>query len=96
MAVDEIYSNICYYSKAGEVTVSCEFIGPEARISFTDNGVPYNPLENPEPDLNAEPRERPIGGLGIYIVRKTMDKVTYKYEYAQKQNHLIIMKIRDK
>lgn len=96
VAVDEIYSNICYYSKAGEVTVSCEFIGSEARISFTDNGVPYNPLENPEPDLNVEPRERPIGGLGIYIVRKTMDRVTYKYEYAQKQNHLVIMKIRDK
>lgn len=95
VAADEIYSNICRYSGASEMTISCEFSGPEARISFTDNGVPYNPLENPEPDLNAEARERPIGGLGIYIVRKTMDKVTYQYEYAQKQNHLIITKKKE-
>lgn len=92
VAVDEIYSNICRYSGAKKAAVSCLVQGGKAKITFTDNGVPYNPLEKPDPDVTAGAEERPIGGLGIYMVKKTMDVVTYEYEYTEKQNRLCIMK----
>lgn len=92
VAVDEIYSNICHYSQATESAVSCLVADGRARITFTDNGIPYNPLEKPDPDITAGVEERPIGGLGIYMVKKTMDIVTYEYEYDEKKNKLTIMK----
>lgn len=92
VAVDEIYSNICRYSQATESEVSCSVAGGRAKITFTDNGIPYNPLAKPDPDTTAEVGERPIGGLGIYMVKKTMDIVTYEYEYVEKKNKLCIMK----
>lgn len=92
VAVDEIYSNICRYSQASKAAVSCLVTGNRARITFTDNGIPYNPLEKPDPDTTAGVGERPIGGLGIYMVKKTMDIVTYEYEYVEKKNKLYIMK----
>ena len=92
VAVDEIYSNICRYSGAKKAAVSCLVQGGKAKITFRDNGVPYNPLEKPDPDVTAGAEERPIGGLGIYMVKKTMDVVTYEYEYTEKQNRLCIMK----
>lgn len=92
VAVDEIYSNICRYSQATKAAVSCLVTENRARITFTDNGIPYNPLEKPDPDTKAEVGERPIGGLGIYMVKKTMDIVTYEYEYVEKKNKLCIMK----
>lgn len=92
VAVDEIYSNICNYSKAEESSVSCLVTADAVKITFTDNGMPYNPLKNPEPDVTADMEERPIGGLGIYIVKKTMDAVDYEYEYAEKKNRLTIIK----
>lgn len=92
VAVDEIYSNICRYSGAEKAAVSCLVQGGRAKITFTDNGIPYNPLEKPDPDVTAGAEERPIGGLGIYMVKKTMDIVTYEYEYTKKRNRLCIMK----
>lgn len=92
VAVDEIYSNICYYSKATETTIFCEADEKEIKIIFTDDGVPYNPLEKPDPDVSAQARERLVGGLGIYMVKKTMDQVSYEYEYVQERNCLTIVK----
>lgn len=92
VAVDEIYSNICRYSRAEKAAVSCLVQGGRAKITFRDNGVPYNPLEKPDPDVTETIRDRPVGGLGIYMVKKTMDIVTYEYEYTEKQNKLCIMK----
>ena len=46
-------------------------------LIFRDNGKPYNPLEQAQPDVEAALEERTIGGLGIFIVKKTMDRVTY-------------------
>jgi len=90
VAVDEIYSNICYYSQATEMWVSCEVGDEEARIIFTDNGIPYDPLGKPDPDPGA--KDPPIGGLGIYIVKKTMDQVVYEYEHSRARNRLTIVK----
>ncbi len=94
VAVDEMFSNICYYSGAQEVEVMCGVTEEEAKICFSDNGIPYNPLEKTDPDLKKEAHERPIGGLGIYIVKKTMDAVHYEYRYAENRNYLTIIKER--
>ena len=59
-------------------------------ITFTDSGTPFDPLKQKDPDVSLTAEERRIGGLGIYMVKKTMDDV--KYEYRDGQNHLTIIK----
>ena len=49
-------------------------------ITFIDRGVPYDPLSNADPNTGLSIEERDIGGLGIYIVKKSMDEITYAYE----------------
>ena len=50
---------------------------------MSDSGIPFNPLDNPDPDITLSAQERDIGGLGIFITKKTMDKVSYAYENGQ-------------
>lgn len=93
MAVDEIYSNICYYSGAGEVTVGVrvEEESVERRkvvLYFEDDGIPYNPLEKPDPDVEEPLEQRKAGGLGIYLVKKRMD--TMEYAFAGGRNCLTL------
>ncbi|MBQ0083279.1 MAG: ATP-binding protein [Clostridiales bacterium] len=95
VAIDELFSNIAYYAynpEIGEATVRVEVTeDPLAvRISFIDNGVPYDPLAKADPDITLSAEERDIGGLGIYMVKKTMDDITY--EYKDGQNILTIKK----
>ena len=85
VAVDEIFGNICHYAYPlgeGEATVCVEVQEePKAVVmTFMDSGVPYNPLEKEEPDTTLSAEEREIGGLGIFIVKKTMDEISYRYE----------------
>lgn len=85
IAIDEIYSNIVRYGYtkgAGPATVSISIIDnpKEAIINFIDEGVHYNPLEKADPDITLSAEERNIGGLGIFMVKKTMDEVSYKFE----------------
>ena len=95
VAIDEIYSNIVnhgYRGKPGPVTVKVvEKMEPHAVcIRFSDEAIPYNPLTNADPDVTLSAEERGIGGLGIYMVKKTMDDMKYKYENGQ--NVLTIIK----
>ena len=53
---------------------------PAAKLTFIDEGVEYDPLKKTDPDVTLSAAERPIGGLGIYMVKKTMDEVKYRYE----------------
>lgn len=93
MAEDEVFSNICYYSGAKEVTVGCRVEKRKdelwAVVFFEDDGTPYNPLKKEPPDITLAPGERPSGGLGIYLVGQLMDEV--KYEYCGK-NRLVFYK----
>ena len=88
IAVDELFGNIAHYAYApgtGDATVRVELI-PEPRsvvITFLDRGTPYDPLTAKEPDTSLTAEERTFGGLGIHIVKKTMDAVTYTYEDGQ-------------
>ena len=84
VAVDELFGNIAHYAYqpgTGPATVRIEATqNPSAAvITFIDSGVPYNPLDREDPDVTLAAHERPIGGLGIYMVKKTMDAVEYEY-----------------
>lgn len=80
VVVDEIYANIIQYSGATETEVCCSVQEGQVQLTFRDNGKPYNPLEYSEPDITLPADEREIGGLGIFMVKKTMDEVTYDYQ----------------
>ena len=95
IAIDELFSNIAHYSynpEVGQATVRVEVVeNPLAvTITFIDNGIPYDPLAKEDPDLTLSAEERQIGGLGIYMVKKSMDEITY--EYKDGQNILAIKK----
>ena len=95
IAIDELFGNIAHYAynpEIGKATVRVEVIeDPLAvTITFIDNGVPYDPLAKADPDTTLSAEERDIGGLGIYMVKKSMDDITY--EYKDGQNILAIRK----
>lgn len=94
MAADEIFSNICYYSGATEVTLSIrtEETAKEKNVvlCFEDDGIYFNPLKRAEPDIDELLEKRKAGGLGIYLVRKQMDRVFYEYKAGR--NRLIVYK----
>ncbi|MBD5521908.1 MAG: ATP-binding protein [Lachnospiraceae bacterium] len=88
MAIDELFSNIAYYAynpEIGSATVRVEVIEDPLAVvlTFIDNGVPYDPLAKADPDISLSIEERGIGGLGIYMVKKTMDDVSYEYKDGQ-------------
>ncbi len=85
VAVEEIFVNIYSYAyppKEGDVCIRTEIAGNPAvmRIDLIDQGIPYNPLEKADPDITLSVEERQIGGLGIFMVKQSMDKVEYRYE----------------
>lgn len=89
-AADELLSNICYYSGAKELTVGCLVKKGILRIYFEDDGVFFDPLKRPDPDVTLPIENRTAGGLGIYLVKQQMDEVIY--EYAEGKNRVTIMK----
>ena len=88
VAVEEIFVNIASYAynpEIGAATICCEVSGDPlvVTISFMDSGVPYDPLAKEDPDVTLSAEERQIGGLGIYMVKKSMDNVSYEYKDGQ-------------
>lgn len=90
IAVDEIYSNIINYSGAEIATVSYSIKDGKLYITFTDDGIPYNPLEAEEPDVTLPIEKRQIGGLGIFMVKKMTESMEYTYEDDKNILKLII------
>ena len=96
IAIDELFGNIAHYAynpEIGQATVRVEVIEEPLSvvITFIDNGVPYDPLAKADPDTTLSADEREIGGLGIYMVKKSMDDITYEYKDGQN-----ILKIKKK
>lgn len=88
IAIDELFGNIAHYAytpDVGSATVRVEVNeNPLAVvITFIDHGIQYDPLSAEEPDTTLSAEERRIGGLGIYIIKKSMDKITYEYKDGQ-------------
>ena len=85
LSVEELYVNIANYAygdSEGDAEIWIDTNGGKSRaeITFIDSGIPYNPLEKDDPDVTLPAEEREIGGLGIFLVKKNMDDVIYKYE----------------
>ena len=95
VAVEEIFVNVASYAytpNTGSVTIRMDLQEkPRAVvIPFIDSGIPYNPLAKEDPDVSLSAEERSIGGLGIFMVKKTMDKM--EYEYTDQKNVLKMYK----
>ena len=95
LAVEEIYVNIAHYAynpEVGPATILVEVHEEplEVLITFVDKGKPYDPLAKDDPDITLSAEDRDIGGLGIFLVKQTMDDV--HYEYSNGSNILKISK----
>ena len=87
-ALEELFVNAAKYAYApesGPLTVRVETgkNPPSVTITLTDSGIPFDPLEKQDPDLSLDPEERPIGGMGIYMVKMSMDEVAYERRDGQ-------------
>lgn len=95
IAIEEIFVNIAHYAypeAEGEAVIYVESGdgSSSVTITFEDEGIPYDPLKNEDPDITLSADDRPIGGLGIFMVKKSMDEVSY--EYKDGKNRLTIKK----
>lgn len=96
IVIDELCSNVARYAysdRTGKVTVSVDTADKPMKVwlTFTDEGVPYNPLAKEDPDITLSAEERKLGGLGIYMVKKMMDE--FRYEYKDGKNIVTVCKV---
>ncbi|MCQ2776198.1 MAG: ATP-binding protein [Bacilli bacterium] len=93
LVIDEIYANISQYGykdTLGDVVVKVGFVDDVFYLAFVDKAPMFNPLERDDPDITLSADERGIGGLGIFIVKNTMDELDYRY--VNNENHLTLAK----
>ncbi|EOS26974.1 hypothetical protein C806_00566 [Lachnospiraceae bacterium 3-1] len=88
IAIDELFGNIAHYAyspKTGPATVHIDVLEDPLSVvvTFIDNGKAYDPLARKDPDVGLTAEEREIGGLGIYMVKKSMDEISYEYKDGQ-------------
>lgn len=94
VAIEEVFVNVSHYAYGdgeGDCTVTIKFLEKtrEFSVIMEDKGIPFNPLNMKDPDISLPAEDRKIGGLGIYIAKKTMDEIVYKYE---NDTNILIMK----
>lgn len=96
LVVEELFVNVASYAykdkNDGKCKISIDYNQEkkEVKLSMEDNGIRFNPLEKKDPDISLSVEDRPIGGLGILLVKKDMDNIEYKYE--DNKNILILSK----
>ena len=88
VAIEEVFVNVAHYAYGdgeGNMTLGIGFDTESREITFrmTDKGTPFDPLKKPDPDITLSAEDREIGGLGIFIAKKTMDTITYAYENGE-------------
>ncbi len=88
VAVEEIFVNIANYAYTPDIgnariVLSIAETAPEVAITFYDRGIPYNPLAKEDPDVTLSAEERQIGGLGIFMVKNSMDETEYQHTDGQ-------------
>ncbi len=96
LVTEEIFVNIASYAypaSGGSVVIERRTMTdpPALCLTFRDSGIPYDPLQQKAPDLTLKAEDRPIGGLGVFLVRKIVDEM--RYEYRDGQNVLTVTKI---
>ena len=94
LALEEALSNVIFYAfekgTVNEITVNFGLNGKEIAIVVSDGGKPYDPLQKEDPDISLSAEERPIGGLGIFLIKQIMDEVSY--QRANNKNQLTMVK----
>ena len=85
VAIDELFGNIAHYAYpngTGSATVRFDYEESTrtASVTFIDSGIPFDPLQKADPDVTLSLNKREVGGLGIFMVKKTMDSLEYRYE----------------
>lgn len=87
LALEEAVVNVMNYAYPGQtgmpIALTMEKTGNTLIFSLVDSGVPFDPTSTEEPDLTLSADERPIGGLGIFLVREMMSDINYRYENSQ-------------
>ena len=88
VAIEEVFVNVAHYAYGdgeGDMDLGIGFDEESRVITFrmADKGVPFDPLKKPDPDITLSAEERDIGGLGIFITKKTMDSISYAYENGE-------------
>lgn len=94
LVIEEAVSNIIFYAfndnKKHHIEISLSLNNNQLTIETTDDGVPFNPLEQQDPDITLSAEERPIGGLGIFLITQIMDDLNYNRK--NKKNVLTLKK----
>jgi anti-sigma regulatory factor (Ser/Thr protein kinase) len=94
VAADEVLANIINYAYADHdphvIRITMRVFHDAIELTFEDDGVAFDPLSVPQPDVQAPPGKRRVGGLGIHVVRKLMSQVEYSREGSH--NRLVITK----
>lgn len=94
LALEELVTNVISYAYRDggnhQITVRLNLDGGQLRADVVDDGIPFNPVDAPPPDLTIPLEQRPIGGLGIHLVRNLFDTLEYKRE--DDRNHLTMLK----
>ena len=86
LCVEEIFVNIASYAYPdgpGEAEIRISAEDGAVTMTFLDSGIPYDPLAREDPDVTLSAEERQIGGLGVFLVKKNTDSVSYRYENGQ-------------
>lgn len=80
MCAEEIFANVEFYAypdRNGDIEVKLQKSDDKIVVEFKDSGIEYNPLEKPDPDITLPPEERPLGGLGVFMVKEMADEISY-------------------
>ena len=95
LAVDEACTNIIKhaykYSPEGNIHISIKFADTKFEISITDEGLHFNPVMVPEPDIQEYYKQKKVGGLGVFLIKKLMDEVTY-HTLTGNKNQVVLVK----
>ena len=88
VAIEEVFVNVAHYAYGGgegDMNLGIGFDEESRTITFrmTDKGIPFDPLQKPDPDITLSAEDREVGGLGIFIAKKTMDSISYAYENGE-------------
>ena len=95
VAIEEVFVNVAHYAYPngeGDLSLRIGFDERNRTVTFrmADRGIPFDPLKKPDPDITLSAEEREVGGLGIFIAKKTMDSICYAYE--NEENILTMIK----
>jgi serine/threonine-protein kinase RsbW len=94
LVLEEVFTNIVSYGYNDKnnhiISIEFEKESDELKISVIDDGIAYDPTLKEDPDITLSAADRPVGGLGIYLIKQIMDKVEYKR--IGEKNHLILTK----